>query len=86
MTRPDPDPKIPAVSRAPREPLSSREQIYIAVLRHWYRYRGRAPSCMEIANLCKPRRSYGAIRAAFLSAEDKGYLRRNTDGRFEVIE
>lgn len=78
--------KIPNVPRPDRDPLSKMEQVYLGVLRHWWKHRSRAPTIKELVKICKPVRSTTAIRAALLSAEAKGYTRRDDHGRFEVIE
>jgi hypothetical protein len=81
--------------------MSAMEQYYYAVLLHWYRYiPDRAPTCLQIAAVCNrdggertpigQSRTQGwpshtAVRSAFLSLESKGYLKRNNDGRFEVL-
>ncbi len=76
---------VPPAPRVQRRPLSSMEQIYIGVLRHWYKHRpGTPPRLSELADLCRPKRSPTAVRMALLSAEKKGYVRRNNDGRFEI--
>lgn len=78
--------KIPAVPRPEREPLSVKEQVYVSLLRHWYKHRPRTPpTMMDLVGLCRPRRSLTAIRAALLSAESKGHVKRNNAGRFEVM-
>lgn len=84
MTKPAP--RIPPVPKPARKPLTKMETVYIGVLRHWYKHAKRAPTIFELAALCRPRRSHTAVRNALLSAEDKGYVRRNDYGRFEVIE
>lgn len=78
-------PKIPPPPRPARETLSRREQYYMLVLMRWYEYRKEAPTCDQLAALCRPPRSNTAVRSALLSAESKGYVLRNKDGRFEVI-
>lgn len=85
MTKPASASKIPSPPRPKREPLTKKEQTYLAVLVHWYKHRDYAPSCDELADLCRPVRSYTAVRSALLGAERKGYCRRNSAGRFEVL-
>ncbi len=85
MTKPNSNPDIPEVPRASRDPMTKREQIYVAVLAHWFRFRDRAPTMPELAKVCRPRRSLTAIRNALLQAEIKGWVRRNSQGRFEVV-
>lgn len=76
---------IPPAPRPPRQPMSQMEQVYLALLVHWYRHRDRAPRLTELAALTKPNKTPSTIRAALLQLEAKGYVRRNDDGRFEVI-
>lgn len=83
MTKPA---KIPAVPRPEREPLSVKEQVYYSLLLHWFKHRPKTPpTMMDLVGICWPRRSSSAIRAALLSAESKGYVRRNEEGKFEVL-
>lgn len=80
------------------EPASRMEQIYLAALQRW---NGQTPPTMtafaENCRLWPPlhtptaklkRRgwpSVSAVRSALLSLEAKGYVRRNKQGRFQVI-
>lgn len=92
---------VPPVAAVRRPQLSRMEQVYLQVLQHWYRHRTKSPTCEELAQICrrdrnpllptgkkKPRGwpSVTAVRSALLSLEDKGYTRRNDEGRFEVCE
>lgn len=97
MTKPTPLPPVAAVRRPQ---LSRMEQVYLAVLVHWYKHRAQAPRVEDLAEICRRERnpllptgkkkprgwpSVTAVRSALLSLEDKGYTRRNDEGRFEVI-
>lgn len=86
MTKPATLPKIPNPPRPAREPMTKMEQVYFAVLLHWYKHRDSPPSCDALAALCRPVKSNTAVRSALLSLESKGYVRRNSNGRFEVIK
>lgn len=76
-----------------RPPMSVMEQHYISVLRDCIDRP--APSLSEFAERCRRRLrmfskrpgwpSRTAVRSALLSLESKRYVRRNNDGRFEVI-
>lgn len=92
---------IPPVDAAPRPALTEMETYYLRVLAHWYRFKRAAPSLADLVDLCKrsgpppgargpqtrgkawPSRRpiYKALRAC----ENKGYVRRNDEGKFEVI-
>lgn len=61
------------------------ETAYLRILNYWYRHHSEAPTLGNIAALCKPSRSHTAIRTALLALEGKGYVKRNDDGRFEVV-
>lgn len=86
MTNPVKQPKIPTPPRAAREAMTKMEQYYFSVLLHWYRYRKEAPTCDQLAALCRPVKSHSAVRTPMLSLEAKGYVRRNDRGRFEVVK
>lgn len=86
MTKSDSLPRIPDPPRPRREPMSKMEQYYYALLVHWYRHRKEPPTCDALAGLCRPVKSQTAVRTALLSLESKGYVRRNSNGRFEVIK
>lgn len=75
-----------AVPPAPRipTPLTKCEQIYLALLQHWYRHRSDPPSCRDIGEMCSPIRSSGAVRFALISAEGKGYVFRDRNGQFRI--
>lgn len=77
------------------------EAYYYAVLVHWYKHRANAPTLVDIGDVCRKDRSpktptgmrkpprwpsHTAVYSAFLSLETKGYVLRNSDGRFEVCK
>lgn len=77
--------RIPPVPRPKRPPITRMEAVYLGILQHWYAHRRDPPRLRDLSNLTKPRRTEPAIRAALLNLEDKGYVKRNSDGRFEVV-
>lgn len=84
MTKTTQEPRIPPMARPKKEPLTKKQQTYLALLEHWWAYRKRPPALRELADLIRPKKSYTAIRNALMAAEVKGYCRRNQHGQFEV--
>ncbi|HEX6052763.1 MAG TPA: hypothetical protein VFZ21_26035 [Gemmatimonadaceae bacterium] len=86
---------------ASRPALSSMETYYFRVLCHWYRFKRAAPSLGDLTDLCRRSGrppdagwdgittddwpSKNALRRGLLALECKGYAKRNTEGKFEVI-
>lgn len=98
MTKPS---ELPPVGRPPRPEPTPMEALYLRALVHWYRHRKEPPSLAELADLCRRSRRPGsagyetlvgrdwpsrrAVRRGLLALEEKGYTKRNDQGKFEVI-
>jgi hypothetical protein len=81
--------------------MTAMEQYYYQILLHWYVHVPRAPTLVEIGDVCRQDRSrktpvgqpkpprwpsHTAVRSAMLGLEGKGYVARNSEGRFEVCK
>jgi hypothetical protein len=92
---------IPPVGSTARPALTAMETYYLRVLAHWYRFKRAAPSLADLVDLCRrsgpPPGARGPqtrgrgwptrrpIYVALCACENKGYVRRNNEGKFEVI-
>ncbi len=65
--------------------MTRMESTYLALLVHWYTHRTEAPRLIDLSRLTRPNKTPSTIRAALLQLESKGYVRRNDDGRFEIV-
>jgi hypothetical protein len=76
------------------------ETYYLRALAHWWRHKREPPTLDDLRDLCrrsgapttprglnKPRGwpSRRAVRRGLVALEEKGYARRNSKGKFEVI-
>lgn len=81
--------KIPPLPPPPRPPMTPAETLYYRYLVHWYRFRKRAPSMQDMCDMLAKAghvRTKTPIYAALCVLENKGYVRRNLDGQFEVAK
>lgn len=62
--------------------MTPREQDYLDALQTWIAHAGRSPTVLEFAFYCN--RSPAPVHGALVRLEQKGYVRRNQDRRFEV--
>lgn len=78
------------------------EALYLRALVHWYRHRTKPPTIVQLCDLLRRSGrpgeaghqervsadwpSIGALRRGLVSLEAKGYIQRNSKGKFEVIK